>query len=169
MLKILSLFLFALLLSISVFSQTATKIDEISLFPCGHMMMLMDTYNQELKEKPQDKLYIIYYEGSEKRSVSIYNPKTKKYKSTLENPRFGNALNRAKEVPLYLKMMHKIPDDRIVLVDGGFRRNFSLEIWSVPKGAETPKATPTLERKDIKFAKGKPPKPRKLALCYDGY
>jgi hypothetical protein len=156
------------LLTISVFSQTAAKIDEIPKLPCGGMMLHMDNYHQELKEKPQNKLYVIYYE-EKNHQISVYNPKTKKEEIHLENPRFGNALNRAKEIPLYLKTMYKVPNSRIVLIDGGFRDEFTLEIWSVPEGAEIPKATPTVERKEVKFSEKKPLHVRNLARCYDGY
>jgi hypothetical protein len=168
--KLFFLFLFVLLLSIINFSQTATKIDEMSYLNCGDALMRMDSYYQsELINKPQNKLYVIYYEGAEKRFISSYNSKTKKHQKILVSPRFGNALNRAKEIPLYLKMAYKVPSNRVVLIDGGFQKTFGLEIWSVPEGAEIPQATPTVERKDVIFSKLKPSRVHKLALCYSNY
>lgn len=154
-----------LFFSISVFSQIAIKIDAIGYFSCGDSYRLDLVYQNEIKAKPQNKIFIIFYEGQ--RDYQNFNYKTRKYETVIENPRFGNALNRAKEIPLYLKMVYKVPNDRFVLVNGGFRQKFVMEIWSVPKDASPPKVTPTLERKEIKFVKGKPKPPRKMACCYE--
>ncbi len=145
-------------------AQTATKIDEFPFITCGDYSSRMDRIYFELKNNPQNKVYVIYYEG--KIPALIYNKETKKSAFRDKNPQFGNALNRAKEVPLYIQKLHKLPNSKIVLIDGGFRERFGLEIWSVPEGAEKPNSTPNLERKDIKFRKGKPLKPRNMWCCY---
>lgn len=41
------------------------------------------------------------------------------------------------------------PAARISASDGGFREQPAFEVWIVPEGAEPPKATPTIDRKDI--------------------
>lgn len=51
------------------------------------------------------------------------------------------------------------PADRVVAVDGGFREQPAYEIWVVPIGAESPKATPTIDRKDIVYPKPAPKTP----------
>jgi hypothetical protein len=56
-----------------------------------------------------------------------------------------------------------------VLIDGGYREEFIQEIWIVPNGAKAPIPTPTLQEKDIKFAKGKPRRSRQCARAYDMY
>lgn len=157
--------LIGFLLLIPVFSQTTTKIDELEYFMCGDNYRLDLIYRNEIENKLQNKIYIIYYEGQ--REFFDIDYKTKKRITVIENPKFGNALNRAKEIPLFLKMVYKVPDNKFVLINGGFRERFSMEIWNVPDGAEIPKATPTLTRKDIKFAKGKPQGTRKMACCYE--
>ncbi len=43
------------------------------------------------------------------------------------------------------------PAARVVAYDGGFREQPAFEVWIVPEGAEPPKATPTVDRKDIVF------------------
>ena len=43
------------------------------------------------------------------------------------------------------------PAPRISAYDGGFREVPAFELWVVPEGAEPPKATPTIDRKDIVF------------------
>ena len=49
-----------------------------------------------------------------------------------------------------------VPSDRVGTVDGGFREEPGYEIWIVPVGAETPKPTPTIDRKDIVYPKTTP-------------
>jgi len=44
-----------------------------------------------------------------------------------------------------------LPAARVVAYDGGFREQPAFEVWIVPEGAEPPKATPTIDRKDIVF------------------
>jgi hypothetical protein len=156
-----------LFFTFSIFSQTAKKIGEFAPLACDDLIMRISLFHQEeLENKPQNKLYVIYYEG-QKYPVTVYDDKNKKSVTTFKNPRFGDALNQAKEIPFYLKKLFKIPNQRVILIDGGFREWFSLEIWSVPEGAEIPKATPTLERKDVKFVKGKPYKTRLRCDYYE--
>jgi hypothetical protein len=49
-----------------------------------------------------------------------------------------------------------VPAQRVVVVDGGFREQAAFEIWIVPVGAETPRPSPTVDRKEIVY----PPTPR---------
>ena len=46
---------------------------------------------------------------------------------------------------------------RIGFLDGGFRERPAVEIWTVPEGAEFPKATPTVDRREIVYPKPTPP------------
>ena len=153
--KLLFVSLLVLFLSTINFSQTATKIDEMGYFMCGDNYRIDLIYRNEIENKPQNKIYIIYYEGQREFLDGKYRTQR------------GDALNRAKELPLFLKMVYKVPDNKFILINGGFRERLWMEIWSVPKGAEIPKATPTLQRKDVKFAKGKPQRTRKMACCYE--
>lgn len=43
------------------------------------------------------------------------------------------------------------PAARFSAYDGGFREEPAFEVWIVPEGAEPPKPTPTIDRKDIVF------------------
>ncbi len=45
---------------------------------------------------------------------------------------------------------------RVMTVDGGFREQAAFELWIVPVGAETPRPSPTVDRKEIVY----PPTPR---------
>jgi hypothetical protein len=44
-----------------------------------------------------------------------------------------------------------LPAQRVGALDGGFREEPAYEIWIVPEGAEPPRPTPTVDRKDIVF------------------
>lgn len=54
-----------------------------------------------------------------------------------------------------------VANDRVVVVDGGFREKPAYEIWVVPVGAESPRPTPTVDRKDIVYPKPPPRTPVK--------
>jgi len=43
------------------------------------------------------------------------------------------------------------PPARVGAYDGGFREQPAFELWVVPEGAEPPKPTPTIDRKDIVY------------------
>ncbi len=51
------------------------------------------------------------------------------------------------------------PAARVSAFDGGFREQPAFEIWIVPEGAEPPKPTPTIDRKDIVFPTVKKTRP----------
>lgn len=50
-----------------------------------------------------------------------------------------------------------IPVERIVTVNGGFREEPAHELWLVPIGSEPPRATPTVNAKEIVYPKPTPP------------
>ena len=52
----------------------------------------------------------------------------------------------------YLMNERGIDGSRIVVVNGGFREGDSVELWVVPAGAATPRATPTVQAGDVKPA-----------------
>lgn len=43
--------------------------------------------------------------------------------------------------------------NRLATIDGGFREHPAFEFWIVPDGAEAPRPTPTIDRKDIVYPK----------------
>lgn len=157
------------LFSISAFSQEnkARKVSEYSWVPCGHIMALLDNVFAEQKEDPTSKLYVFYYEGKD-HPQTVWNNKLKKYEEKVFRPKRGNALNLAREVPLYAKG-RKLDENKIILIEGGYRDEATLELWLVPEGAAPPKATPTIVEKDVVFGKGKPSPTRDCFHAYDGY
>ena len=67
----------------------------------------------------------------------------------------GYASTALRRMKTYLGTLG-VPSDRVGTMDGGFREEPGYEIWVVPVGAETPKPTPTIDRKDIVFPKTTP-------------
>lgn len=51
------------------------------------------------------------------------------------------------------------PPDRVGVIDGGFREVPAYEIWIVPVGADIPRPSPTVDRKEIIYPKTVPTKP----------
>jgi hypothetical protein len=58
----------------------------------------------------------------------------------------------------YLVDTRGVDAKRIVVINGGYREEWTAELWIVPKGATPPNPSPTLAAKDIRFRKGKIPK-----------
>jgi hypothetical protein len=50
---------------------------------------------------------------------------------------------------------------RIMVIDGGFREQPAYELWVVPQGAEAPKPSPTVDRREIVYRKATPATPAK--------
>lgn len=75
-----------------------------------------------------DRLYVIGYAG--RISVRMYA---------------SNALRRIRDQVLKAGL----PAARVGAYDGGFREQPGFEIWIVPEGAEPPRPTPTVDRKEI--------------------
>ena len=49
----------------------------------------------------------------------------------------------------YLVSQRGIDASRIVVMNGGFREDDSVELWMVPSGAKPPLATPTVKASDL--------------------
>jgi len=64
-------------------------------------------------------------------------------------------MSRARD---YLVTQRGIDASRIVVVNGGFREEDSVELWMVPSGASSPKPTPTVQAGEVK--PGKAPRRR---------
>ncbi|HEX8400053.1 MAG TPA: hypothetical protein VF644_21665 [Pyrinomonadaceae bacterium] len=134
-----------LLVSFSVSAQTrgARKVDEFVLSNCEVAMARLDNYALSLQNEPTTIAHIIFYEGKILESLS---------KKIL--PRRGEAEARVNDLKRYLVENRLIPSNRIEIINGGIRKEHSVEFWTVPNDASAPKPTPTLKK--IKYAKGNP-------------
>ena len=68
----------------------------------------------------------------------------------------GQAVAETRKIRAYL-LKSGTSSNQIVTIDGGFREEATHELWLVPIGAESPKATPTISPKDIVYPKPTPP------------
>ena len=51
---------------------------------------------------------------------------------------------------------------RLTVLDGGFREQPAFELWVVPQGAEAPKPSPTVDRREIVYPKAAPSPARRV-------
>ncbi len=116
------------------------KTDEFGDMPCEDEQARLDNYGGQLYDAPQSQGYIIFYEG--------------KYWEG-RNPRHGEAFAEATKFKSYLVKYRNIKSDRIILINGGYRENFTVELYTCPRGVAWPTASPTLKAKDVRFAKGR--------------
>lgn len=149
----LSIFLFLLLFvfSISAQEKEARKFEEMdSTASCEIQWLVADNLFTQLQNDPLSTAFIIYYEGNH--LVSTYK-KGKLINTKSFLPRYGDANSRIQVFRDYIKL-RRYDRDRILFINGGYRKEFTVEFWIVPKSADLPKPTPTLDR--IKYRKGKP-------------
>ena len=164
--KVLPIIYCQFVFALSIFSQTesAKQIDAFGELNCEDILSRSDNLLNELNKNPTSTAYIIFYEG--KHFKYSHNKKTQKSESKLVNPRRGEARNKAEAIRLYLTKWRKFSKERLILIDGGYRANYGVELWIAPLDAQQPKASPDLEEKDVKFRKGKAPK---IADCQGFY
>lgn len=95
----------------------------------------LDNLAVELQNDPTTRAYILAYGGrmSPLGQVEVL-------------------MSRARE---YLIAQRGIDASRLVVVNGGFREEDSVELWIVPSGAPPPRATPTVQAGDVKPAPGR--------------
>lgn len=171
--KLISVIFCCFILSNFVYSQEASRIIELGKASCGDFLSAMDFAFYELQNSPGSKLYVIYY-GRRYAKEIVRNKKTKTDVVRLKYPHREDGLNYAKSITLYfasaaLNRYRETADsinNRIVLINGGFREDLGIEIWHVLKNGEPPKPTPTLFEKDLKFSNRNPLKTPNYANCY---
>lgn len=139
------------LLAATAFSQTgeARKIFEFGNVNCEEYLAAVDVMIGQTNNL-NSKIYVFVYEGKERRPV-YKNGEFVNYKSVL--PQFGLVKARIKSMKKRLTY-RKSPLENYVFVNGGFRKDFGVEIWLIPNGVEPPKPTLTLEK--MKYRRGKP-------------
>ena len=103
----------------------ARKLDQYGNLQPKDENARLDNLMIELQTDPLAKCYIIAYGGSASRA--------------------GDAQKSAEKAKAYLVNKRNLEAQRVVAVDGGYRKEPSVELWIVPSGAEPPQPKPTIE------------------------
>ena len=125
-----------------------SKFDEFGNICCDDEKARLDNFAIQLGNNPDTQGYIIFYGG--RRQNYPYCDS-----SRLRLPRRGEAEARAARMKPYLVNSRGVDSNHIVVINGGYRESWSAEIWIVPKGANPPTPTPTVQPQEIKFRRGK--------------
>jgi len=117
-----------------------SRFDEFGDINCEDEMARLDNFAIQLQNTPSANGYMIFYGG-------------RRFRGRL--PRVGEAAVRAGRLKPYLVNRRGIPAEQVVVIDGGYRKFFSVELWIVPAGASPPEPSNTVPASQIKFRKGK--------------
>jgi hypothetical protein len=101
------------------------KLHSYGLLPFDQVRARLDQFAAALNEHPGAMGYILGYGGRHSHTGGAQT-----------------AIDSAKQ---YLVEKFDIEKDRIRTVDGGFRREFTIELWLVPTGALPPAADPKVD------------------------
>lgn len=95
----------------------------------------LDTFAIALAQRADLTGYIVVYAGE------IACPEEAKFRG-----------NRARA---YLIRKRRLEATRIVAVDGGYRKKFSVELYAVPQNADPPRSAPTLAPSEVRIVKSR--------------
>jgi len=121
------------------------KIDEISNFNWEDLMARLDLYAVQLQNVPASSGYIIVYDGRHSRRGEVQG-----WMNCIKN---------------YIVERRGMDSNRIMIVNGGYRENRTVEMWLGPTADSPPKATPTVKLRDVKFRRGRLRKKNWGSLC----
>jgi hypothetical protein len=94
----------------------------------------LDNFAVELQNWPQGRGYIVAYGG--------------------RRGRRGEARKRAERAKNYLTTVRGIPASQVVIIDGGYREDFSIALKLRSKDMPPPQPTPTVDPKEVHIIKG---------------
>jgi hypothetical protein len=115
----------------------AQEYDECNSCSLDDQKARLDNLAVELQNDPSTRAYIIAYGGR-------MSP-------------LGQAEKLMSRTRDYLITKRGIDGSRLVVINGGFREEDSVELWIVPSGAAAPRATPTVQAGEVNPGK----KPRR--------
>jgi PEGA domain len=111
----------------------AREFDECNNCTFDDQKARLDNLAVELQNDPSTRAYVIAYGGRMSPLGQV-----------------EKLMSRARE---YLVTQRGIDASRLVVVNGGFREDDSVELWVVPSGATAPQPTPTVQAGEIKRRK----------------
>lgn len=120
----------------------AAKFDEYGNVRFNDEKARLDNFAIQLQNDPTAQGYIIAYGGR-------------------RGTRAGAAQARADRAKDYLVNTRGVDTGRIVTVDGGFREEFAVELYTVPQGATAPTASNTIDASEVQTAPERPARRRR--------
>lgn len=116
---------------------------------CEDEKARLDNFAVQLRNEPEATAWIVYYGG---RQLQTCGSKRKRL------PLRGEAQARvARMKPYLVNSWPHLDGKRIVVVNGGYRESFEIELWIVPPGQQPPALTPTVKPAAIRFRSGRAP------------
>lgn len=116
-----------------------SKVDEYGNLRWGDEKARLDNFAIEVRNDPEALGYIVGYGGRRSRR--------------------GEALRRIGRAKRYLVAVRGIDASRVLVMDGGYREELTVELWVRPKGAQPPQPSPTVDPNEVEFIK--PPTKRR--------
>lgn len=128
-----------------VFAQDRVEFDEFGKLSCDNLTPRIGNLVHAIESYKDSKGAVIIYNG--KVPLTLYNGRSKTV-----YPRRNEVKAEIDNIKTRIKF-YNFDENRIVFIDGGFRENFTIELYHVPSGAPLPEPTPSL--KTMKYRKGK--------------
>jgi hypothetical protein len=113
----------------------AREFDECNSCSFDDQKARLDNLAVELQNDPSTRAYILAYGGRMSPLGQV-----------------EKLMSRSRD---YLITQRGIDASRIVVVNGGFREEDSVELWLVPSGAAAPRPTPTVQAGDVNPGKSR--------------
>ncbi len=112
--------------------------DEFSGFHCEDLKAHLDNFAVALQQDQDSHGYIIVYGGRYgwRGAAQLW-------------------INASRE---YLSETRGVAKERFTIVNGGYQEKIAMQLWIIPKGANPPAASPTVQTKDVRFKRGRAPK-----------
>jgi len=146
--KILFPILILVLTSLEVSSipprKEAMMFDHFENINCEEEKARLDNFANQLRDHPDSVGYIVFYGGLRYGGSD---------RTTLPRRNEGEA-RVARLKPYIVNGWPDFDPKRIIVVNGGYRKTWQVELWVVPNGANVPMPKPTLKPEQIKFRKG---------------
>ena len=122
-------------------------LDQYGDICCGDEKARLDSVAIALKEYPGATLYVNFYGGRRRKFPYCHSRRT-------VLSRRGEAETRAARIKIYLVAVRGVEEARVVMVNGGYREEWTADFWLVPTGAAAPCPSPTVDEKEIRFRRG---------------
>jgi len=124
--------------------RPALKFDEYGTLSLDERNSHLDNFAIQLQNDPTAVGYVIAYGGRKSRPGAA-----------------SSLLDMSKD---YLVNTRGIEASRIFTVDGGYRESLTSDLWIVPQNSTPPKATPTVDRSEIKSPMKTKPGPKRTTV-----